>query len=63
MEMKKINSPQSVYKIELTYSELSNLVGTLYLHWVQNDMQTDYIKELADKLAIVKKEILTKNLN
>lgn len=63
MENKKINSPQPVYKIELTYAELNDLCGIVYLQWVQTDMQMDYMKALADKLAVVRKEIITKNLN
>ncbi|MBC7748411.1 MAG: hypothetical protein H7Z76_07520 [Methylotenera sp.] len=61
--MKKINSPQPIYKIELTYAELSDLCGIVYLQWVQSGMNMDHMKTLADKLAVVKKEIVTKNLN
>ena len=63
MAKKKINSPQPVYKIELTYSELKDLCGIVYLQWVLTDMQMDHMKALADKLAVVTKEIVTKNLN
>ena len=54
---------QSIYKIELTYAELSDLCGIVSLYWVENNMNLDYVKALSDKLAKIKNEIITKNLN
>lgn len=54
---------QSTYKIELTYAELSDLCGIVSLYWVENNMNLDYVKALSDKLAKMKNEIITKNLN
>lgn len=55
--------PQPTYKIELTYAELSDLCGIVSLYWVEHDMNLDYAKALSEKLAKVKNEIISKNLN
>ena len=55
--------PKPTYKIELTYAELSDLCGIVSLYWVEHDMNDDYAKALFEKLAKVKKEIISKNLN
>lgn len=55
--------PQPTYKIELTYAELSDLCGILALYWVEHDMNEDNARALMEKLANVKKEIISKNLN
>jgi hypothetical protein len=63
MGNKKIISPEPVYKIELTYAEICDLCGIVYLQWAETNMQMDHMKVLGDKLAAVRKEIITKNLN
>ena len=55
--------PKPTYKIELTYAEICDLCGIVYLQWAQTNMQMDHMKALADKLAAVRKEIISKNLN
>jgi hypothetical protein len=55
--------PQPTYKIELTYAELSDLCGIIALYWVEHDMNEDNARALMEKLAKVKKEIISKNLN
>lgn len=54
---------QPTYKIELTYAEISDLCGIASMYWVEHDMNLDYVKALFEKLAKVKNEIITKNLN
>lgn len=61
--MKQTNLPKSTYKIELTYAELSDLCGIVSLYWVEHNLTLDYAKVLSDKLAKVKKEIISANLN
>jgi hypothetical protein len=55
--------PQPTYKIELTYAEICDLCGIVYLQWVETNMQMDHMKTLGDKLATIRKEIISKNLN
>lgn len=54
---------QPTYKIELTYAEISDLCGIVSMYWVEHDMNLDYAKTLMEKLAKVKSEIISKNLN
>jgi hypothetical protein len=55
--------PPPTYKVELTYTELSDLCGILALYWVEHDMNEDNARALMDKLAKVKKEINNSSLN